>query len=275
MARSGEGGTPPVAPQPGCGAQLVTEAETQTTPQYSFIDAAQEEPATPPYSFSDIEEQQEQQQGQQGLPPDYERHKKRLRHSLPVCCCCVDLRVGCCFMGIFEMCTSALCLLFGESNLLLYLGRLGYLAYLIGSAMLLVGTVLEWQCLVRIYLFANALHLLLCPIFVVQHALRSCYYCYFEIILLSLLLVLGLYFELVAYSYLVHMQWQHSRFYTPFGRMARGGVRRSRWEDVEQEAPALESQEQSEQQSRSQSRNQSHSHVDLLEEPSNEQQSVL
>ncbi|SPP88700.1 uncharacterized protein LOC117590212 isoform X1 [Drosophila guanche] len=251
---------------------LVLEAETQTTPQYSFSDIElveeEQEQTTPEYSYSDVEEQELEQP--LGLPSNcgevsYERRKKRLRHSLKECCFCVDLRVGCCFMGLFEMCSSAMCLLFGESNLLLYVGRLGYMVYLIGSAMLTVGALLEWHCLVRIYLFANVVHLLLCPLFILQHAQRTCLYCYYEILFLSLLLILGLYFELVAYSYLVQIQWQHSRFYRPFARTARDGVRRCRRQDIEEKEPSVESQQQS----------QRPSHVDLIEEPSNYQQSVL
>ncbi|SPP88701.1 uncharacterized protein LOC117590212 isoform X2 [Drosophila guanche] len=181
---------------------LVLEAETQTTPQYSFSDIElveeEQEQTTPEYSYSDVEEQELEQP--LGLPSNcgevsYERRKKRLRHSLKECCFCVDLRVGCCFMGLFEMCSSAMCLLFGESNLLLYVGRLGYMVYLIGSAMLTVGALLEWHCLVRIYLFANVVHLLLCPLFILQHAQRTCLYCYYEILFLSLLLNSYLYLQ--------------------------------------------------------------------------------
>ncbi|XP_017136158.1 uncharacterized protein LOC108151811 [Drosophila miranda] len=277
MPKSGET-TPQIPPKPHRWNRQVSDVQTQTTPQDSSSDFELDSEGD--QSFQAPSDQSgfyvSHEETSLAVPPDsrdlsYERRKKRLRRSLKKCCCCVDLRVGCCFMGFFELCSSAICLVFGESNWMLYIGRLGYMAYLIGSAMLMVGTFLEWQCLVRIYLFTNVVHLLLCPLLILQHGLKSCVYCYYEIVVLSFLLLLGLYFGLVAYSYLLQIQWQHSRFYMPYGRIARNGIRRSRREDIEEVQPAVESQEQEQEQARELSLQHSQSDMD----PSNEKQSVL
>ncbi|XP_020811975.1 uncharacterized protein LOC110186969 isoform X2 [Drosophila serrata] len=127
---------------------------------------------------------------------------------LKSCCCCVDLRAGCCFLALFEMLTAVLGFMVGEESRLLLIGRSAYLLHFIGSIFLLMSSFLI-ELLVIIYLGTNIFHLIFCTVFLIDYAL-SCHFCVFESIPSLVTLVSSIYFWMVAFAYLRRLQWEHN-----------------------------------------------------------------
>ncbi|KAH8232136.1 hypothetical protein KR032_000189 [Drosophila birchii] len=127
---------------------------------------------------------------------------------LKSCCCCVDLRVGCCFLALFEMLTAVFGFIVGAESRLFLVGRSGYLLHFIGSIFLLMSSFMQIELLVIIYLGTNIFHLIFCTAFLIDYAL-SCHFCLFESIPSFVTIFSSIYFWLVAFSYLRRLQWEH------------------------------------------------------------------
>ncbi|KAH8281033.1 hypothetical protein KR054_007256 [Drosophila jambulina] len=146
---------------------------------------------------------------------------------LKSCCCCVDLRVGCCFLAIFEICTAILGFMVGEEGRLFLIGRTAYLLHFLGSIFLLMSSFLvcdqffcghsliqlhllqQIEVLVIIYLGTNLFHLIFCTAFLIDFA-SSCVFCLYESIPSLVTLVFSFYFWMVAFAYLRRLQWEHN-----------------------------------------------------------------
>ncbi|XP_070073093.1 uncharacterized protein [Drosophila takahashii] len=127
---------------------------------------------------------------------------------LKSCCCCVNLRAGCSFLAVFEICSSILGLFAGEGARLLVLGRAAYMMHFIGSIFLLISSFLI-EVLVFIYLVTNIVHLIFSTAFIIDYGV-SCGFCTLEAIPVVITLLFSIYFWLVAFSYWRRLRWENN-----------------------------------------------------------------